>query len=74
MKKAPLKSPKNFWATGDGMFGERTQSSASAYSPHRKVPARRSGVCTQSSATAYSPHRKVPARRDYSVSRSAMIP
>ena len=38
LKKAPLKSPKNFWSTAAGIFGERTQMSALACQPHRKVP------------------------------------
>ena len=37
MKKSPLKSPKNFWAAGTGMSGERTQSTAPAYQLRRKA-------------------------------------
>ena len=37
LKKAPFKSPKNFWAAGAGMSGERTHSTASAYQLRRKA-------------------------------------
>ena len=42
MKKAPFKSRKNFSATDAGMLDVCTQSSASAYLPHRKVPVKTS--------------------------------
>ena len=58
MKKAPFKSPKNFWATGAEHWVHDFFLRATNGRPYKGL-----GVRTQSAASACKPHRRCPRRR-----------